>query len=145
MAIPTYEHIIEAVQTAVRKHGGVKMVAADMDMAPSSLGNLLNPYADRSSVKLGLEQALWIMQRTGDHSALVLMAKELGYGVVPINARPDKDLAGEQLDDVQALAQVQAAIARGAPRDEIAVLVWRLFCDVAQTQNAAEAALRDLE
>ena len=58
MTIPTLEHVIEAVQTAVKKYpGGVRAMAAEMDMAPSSLGNVLNPYADRTSVKLGLEQA----------------------------------------------------------------------------------------
>ena len=66
MTIPTLEHVIEAVQTAVKKYpGGVRAMAAEMDMAPSSLGNVLNPYADRTSVKLGLEQAAFIMHQTG--------------------------------------------------------------------------------
>ena len=55
MSIPTYEHIIEAVQKAARLYpGGIRGMASEMDMAPSSLGNILNPYADRSVVKLGL-------------------------------------------------------------------------------------------
>ena len=85
MAIPTLEHVIESVQTAVRQHpGGVRSMAALMDMAPSSLGNLLNPYADRSSVKLGLEQAAFIMKATGDATPLRLIADELGYSFPPV-------------------------------------------------------------
>ena len=77
MSIPTYEHIIEAVQKAARLYpGGIRGMASEMDMAPSSLGNILNPYADRSVVKLGLEQALFIMKTSEDISALRIMASE---------------------------------------------------------------------
>ena len=91
MTIPTLEHVIEAVQTAVKKYpGGVRAMAAEMDMAPSSLGNVLNPYADRTSVKLGLEQAAFIMHQTGDVSALQLLAADLGFSLLPMCAEPDR-------------------------------------------------------
>lgn len=137
MNIPTYEHIIEAIQTAVKKHpGGVRAMAAEMDMAPSSLGNVLNPYADRTTVKLGLEQAAFIMRRTGDVSALQLLAAEFGYTLLPMHAEPDKDVDGEQLDDVQKLARFQDAIRRGAPRKERVLILGDLLDDVMQTEMA---------
>ena len=106
MTIPTLEHVIEAVQTAVKKYpGGVRAMAAEMDMAPSSLGNVLNPYADRTSVKLGLEQAAFIMHQTGDVSALQLLAADLGFSLLPMCAEPDKGVEGEQLDEMWSVLQ----------------------------------------
>ncbi len=90
MSIPTYEHIIEAVQKAARLYpGGIRGMASEMDMAPSSLGNILNPYADRSVVKLGLEQALFIMKTSEDISALRIMASEFGCSLSSATDEPD--------------------------------------------------------
>ena len=137
MNIPTYEHVIEAVQTAVKKYpGGVHAMAAEMDMAPSSLGNVLNPYADRASVKLGLEQAAFIMRRTGDVSALQLLAAELGYTLLPMHAEPDKAVKGEQLDDVQRLAEFQRALNSDAPDKDRVKTFFALVCDLVETETA---------
>lgn len=141
MNIPILEHVIEAVQTAVRQYPcGVKAMAAKMDMAPSSLGNALNPYADRSSVKLGLEQAAYIMKETGDATALCLLASELGYALIPLNAQPDKDIKGEQLDNLQALASWQKAIADNASREEQERCFGRLMLDIMETATAVKAS-----
>ena len=137
MNIPTLEHIIEAVQTAVKKYpGGVRAMAAEMDMAPSSLGNVLNPYADRTTVKLGLEQAAFIMRKTGDVSALQLLAAEFGYTLLPMHTEPDKDVQGEQLDDVERLTDLQRAIRRNAPQRERAKLLGALIIDLMETETA---------
>lgn len=143
MSIPTLEHIIEAVQTAVKKYpGGVRAMAAEMDMAPSSLGNVLNPYADRTSVKLGLEQAAFIMHTTGDYSALQLLAAEFGFSLLPMSASPNHDVQGEQLDDVQKLARYQDAIERKASRKERALILGEVFIDLMETESAVRQAER---
>lgn len=137
MPIPTQEYIIEAVREAARNYpGGVKAMAAEMDMAASSLGNLLNPYADRQTVKLGLEQALYIMSVTGDITALHLMASKLGYHLIPTQAEPDHDSAGEMLDDVQALARYQEAVRRKVPRKERVMALAEALQDLLQTETA---------
>lgn len=137
MPIPTQEHIIEAVREAARKYpGGVKAMAAEMDMAASSLGNLLNPYADRQMVKLGLEQALYIMSVSKDPTALHLIAAKLGYRLIPAHAEPDHDARGEMLDDVQALARYQEAVRRNAPRKERVMALAEALQDLLQTETA---------
>lgn len=117
MPVPTQEHIIEAVQHAAQQYGkgepvsGVRKMAAEMDMSPSSLGNALNPYADRSSAKLGLEQALFIMERTGDTSALELMASHFGFTLQRLHPEPDHDdVRDEMLDDEEKLSLLQRVI-----------------------------------
>lgn len=136
MTIPTYEHIIESIREGVRKTIGVKAMAAEMDMAPSSLGNVLNPYADRATVKLGLEQTLFIMKKTEDVSALRLMAAEFGYSLLPMGAPPDHDVAGEQLDDVQKLARYQESIRRREPRSVRLQKLGDFIDDVMETETA---------
>ena len=139
MSIPTYEHIIEAVQKAARLYpGGIRGMASEMDMAPSSLGNILNPYADRTSVKLGLEQAAFIMHQTGDVSALQLLAADLGFSLLPMCAEPDKGVEGEQLDDVERLADLQRAIRRNAPQKVRAKLLGALIIDLMETETAVQ-------
>lgn len=139
MKIPTHEHIIEAVRAAARRYpGGVAALAAVMDMAPSSLGNVLNPYADRTAVKLGLEQVAFIMRKTGDVSALQLLAAEFGYTLLPMHAEPDKDVQGEQLDDVERLTDLQRAIRRNAPQRERAKLLGALIIDLMETETAVQ-------
>ena len=113
-------------------------MAARMDMAPSSLGNLLNPYADRSTVKLGLEQALYIMALSGNATGLHLLAAELGYRLIPAHAEPDHDAAGEMLDDVQALANYQSAVRNRAPRSTRLVALAEALDDIMQTEIAVQ-------
>ena len=109
----TFPAVVEAVQKAAHTYGMAKL-AAKMDMKPSSLYNALNPWGDRGTAKLGLEQALFIMRETGDPSAFILMAAELGFRVVPVVAVPDHpDTRDEMLDDHSMLAKFHAAIRNG--------------------------------
>ena len=102
--------LIEAVQRAAQSVG-IPHLAAEMDMRPSSLYSQLNPYADRSVSKLGLEAALFIMTATGDVTALSMMASSMGYTLNPA-ARPDslKDIPEECCEDFQALAAFQRIV-----------------------------------
>lgn len=137
-SIKTYPDIIEALHNAVNRAGGVAVVAPRMDMAPRALGNLINAYADRSVVKMGLEQAMAIMAIAGDVTPLHMIARELGYALLPLDAVPDKDARGEQLQDVQALARYQQAIAARAPRKELTEALGSLIIDLLQTSKAVE-------
>ena len=54
------------------------------------------------------------MRETGDPSAFILMAAELGFRVVPVVAVPDHpDTRDEMLDDHSMLAKFHAAIRNG--------------------------------
>ncbi len=98
--------LIEAVQKAAQSIG-IQQLAAEMDMRPSSLYNALNPYADRSMVKLGLETAAYIIRRTGDVSPLEMIARDLGYTLRKVDeTAPDKaTIEQECCDDFEALAE----------------------------------------
>lgn len=88
MAITTYPHIIEELRRTAnpdpKNRGPFCELAGEMDLRESSLGNLLNPYADRTIVKLGLEQAMHIMCRQRNYAALQLMAAEFGFALIPL-------------------------------------------------------------
>lgn len=110
----TFPAVVKAIQEAAQAYGVAEM-AGQMDMKPSSLYNALNPWGDRGTAKLGLEQALFIMRETGNTSAFVLMAAELGFRVVPVIAVPDhQDTREEMLDDNNMLTDFHAAIRNGA-------------------------------
>ena len=99
--------LIEAVQRAAQS-AGIPQLAAQMDMRPSSLYNQLNPYADRSAIKLGIEVAFYIMRQTHDVTALRIMAEDCGYTLTPIASMPDKEsLPEEMCQDFHALADFQ--------------------------------------
>lgn len=137
MSIPTQERIIETIREGVRKTIGVKAMAAEMDMAPSSLGNVLNPYADRTTVKLGLEQAMFLIQRTQNYAALSLIASAFGYTLLPISSTPDKaNKEEEMLDDLQRTAAYQAAIRENAPREVRIQRLAEVFDDLMQTETS---------
>lgn len=109
----TFPAVVEAIQKAAHKYGVAEM-AGQMDMKPSSLYNALNPWGDRGTAKLGLEQALFIMRETGDHGAFLLMAAELGFRAIPLVAIPDHpDTREEMLDDNNMLTNFHAAIRNG--------------------------------
>ena len=82
--------LIEALQKAAQEYG-VSRLAAEMDKRPSTLYNALNPWGDRSTIKLGLEDALFIMVQTGDMTALQIMAREMGCVLVEMKAEPNRD------------------------------------------------------
>ena len=66
------------------------------------------------------------MHQTGDVSALQLLAADLGFSLLPMCAEPDKGVEGEQLDDVERLADLQRAIRRNAPQKVRAKLLGAL-------------------
>ena len=123
--------LIEALQKAAQAYG-VSRLAAEMDKRPSTLYNALNPWGDRSTIKLGLEDALYIMVQTGDKTALQIMAREMGCVCVDINAEPDQaTLEGEIVDDFQAVSALATAMRSGA--------------SVREVEAAAGAAHREIE
>lgn len=79
--------VIEAIQRAAQERG-VKLIAAELNKAPSTIYAELNPWGDRAVAKLGLEDGLEIMRLTGDVTALELAAREQGYRLVPIDGDP---------------------------------------------------------
>jgi hypothetical protein len=113
--------VIAALQSAAQKKG-IKDVAAEMDMAPSSLYSCLNPYGDRSSSKCGLELAIALMKYTGDKSALAIMAGELGCSVIE-RKEPDKPTVAEE--SVQDFAAV-SALAQAMQEKRSAAVIHRL-------------------
>lgn len=138
MAIDTYPHIIEKLRGTAnpRDKAGFSDLAESMDIAVSSLGNLLNPYADRNVVKVGLEQAIHIMKRKGDFSAFHLMAAELGFTAIPLYSKPDKPTAQEEmLDDVQDAAGYQAKYMQGASQEERTLQLARTIDNMIQTET----------
>lgn len=139
MPIETYPHIIEALRSVARPRdkAGFRELAESMDMVSSSLGNLLNPYADRSVVKVGLEQAIHIMKERGDFSPLALIANECGFALIPMYSKPDKDTVLEELlDDTQEHAKLQAAVLENVPQHDRVLQISRIFNDIMQTETA---------
>ena len=53
-----------------------------------------------------------------------------------MHAEPDKDVQGEQLDDVERLTDLQRAIRRNAPQRERAKLLGALIIDLMETKTA---------
>ena len=124
--------VIAALQEAAQRKG-MKDVAAEMDMAPSSLYACLNPYGDRSSSKCGLELAIAIMQYTGDKSALAIMAGELGCSIVD-RREPDKPTTAEEgLQDVSAVSRFEQAVQEHASLAEVNRLAMEAYSEIGQT------------
>lgn len=97
--------IIEHVQAAAQRYG-IKVLAGELNKAPSTVYSELNPWGDRSKAKLGLEDAIEIMRITEDFSALELMAADLGFRLVVKEARPDKASVAEELcQDTQRMGE----------------------------------------
>lgn len=116
--------VIAALQSAAQRKG-IKVVAAEMDMSPSSLYAALNPYGDRSVNKMGLELAIALMKFTGDKSALAIMAGELGCSIVERN-EPDKEtVADESIQDFVAVSRLAEAMQRKCS----AAIIHRLTMD----------------
>ncbi len=124
--------VIAALQSAAQKKG-IKEVAAEMDMAPSSLYNALNPYGDRSSSKCGLELAIAIMRYTGDKSALAIMAGELGCSVIE-RREPDKPtVAEESVQDFVAVSALAQAMQEKRSAGTIHQLAMSAHSEIEQT------------
>lgn len=126
--------VIAALQAAAQKRG-MKDVAAEMDLAPSSLYAALNPYGDRSISKCGLELAMAIMEYTGDRTALSVMAGELGCSLVE-RREPDKgSVAEESLEDFSAVTRLAEAMQGKASPAEIHRLAMEAHSEIEQTVN----------
>ena len=124
--------VIAALQSAAQKVG-MKQVAAEMDMAPSSLYSCLNPYGDRASSKCGLELAIALMKYTGDKSALAIMAGELGCNIVE-HREPDKHTTAEEgLEDVSAISRFEQAVQEHASLAEVQRLAMEAYSEIGQT------------
>ncbi len=124
--------VIEAIQRAAQKRG-IKEIAAEMDLAPSSLYSMLNPWGDRASSKLGLEAAIWLMRYTGDKSALALIAGELGCSVIE-RREPDKPtVAEESVQDFAAVSALSQAMQSGRGAAEIHRLAMEAHSEIEQT------------
>ena len=117
-------NVIAALQAAAQRKG-IKDVAAEMDMSPSSLYTACNPYGDRSVSKMGIELAIAIMRYTGDKSALAIMAGELGCSVIE-RREPDKPTVAEE--SVQDFAAV-SALAQAMQEHRSAGVIHRLAMD----------------
>lgn len=139
MPVETYPHIIEALRGVAnpKDKAGFRELAESMDMASSSLGNLLNPYADRGTVKVGLEQALHIMKKKGDFSPLHLIADECGFTLIPTYSKPDKHSVHEELlDDVQEQAKLQKKCLSSVPQPERVLQLAKTISDMMQSETA---------
>lgn len=146
MPIATYPHIIEALRATAKPNpkdrAAFRELASTMELAESSLGNLLNPYADRDVVKVGLEQAMHIMKHRKDYSALRLIAAECGFTMIPLYSPPDKPTPqDEMLDDYQDFAAYQQAWRDGEPQPDRVMKLARVFDNMVQT----EASIREAQ
>lgn len=103
----------EAIQRAAHNYG-VKALAPEIDKAPSTLYDELS-LSPGSKAKLGFEDAARIMQHTGDHTALSILAYALGYSLAPLGAvTPDRaTVEAECLDDYPSLQAAHALIQSG--------------------------------
>ena len=116
--------VIAALQAAAQKKG-MKDVASEMDMSPSSLYAACNPYGDRSISKMGIELAIALMKYTGDKTALSIMAGELGCSVIE-RRDPDKQtVAEESVEDFAAVS----ALAKAMQEHRNAAVIHRLAMD----------------
>ena len=124
--------VIQALQSAAQKVG-MKVLAAEMDMAPSSLYACLNPYGDRSVSKCGLELAIAIMRYTGDKSALAIIADELGCSIIERRAPDKKTVADESLQDYAAVCALSQAIQQKKSLAEVNKLEMAAHSELTQT------------
>ena len=129
--------VIEKVQQAAQAYG-IKLVAAALNKAPSTVYSELNPWGDRTKSKLGFEDALEIMRLTGDYSALVKACADAGLVVVLAMPTPDKDsIEKEKADDVKSLGLFHEAIANGADGSVIHTFAGRTCDEIMQTAQFA--------
>lgn len=81
-----------------------KQLAAELDKAPSTLYQQLNPYDTNG--RLGLEEAHDIMLMVGDMSLVRAMAVDFGCRVELMDAEPDgADMTQDKLQAFQAVGR----------------------------------------
>ncbi len=93
----SHQEIMEVLQDTAHKYGAKKM-AAEIGKAPSTLYAEINPYQYKASDddrvprhKLGLEDAMAIMDISGDYAALHRMCAAHGFEARLVGADPVMD------------------------------------------------------
>ena len=124
--------VIAALQEAAQRKG-MKDVAAEMDMAPSSLYAACNPYGDRSISKMGIELAIAIMRYTGDKKALAIMADALGCSILERGKPDKKTVAEESLQDFAAVNELAIAMQKGQRGGVIHQLAMKAHSEIDQS------------
>lgn len=129
--------IVEALQKAAHA-SGMKVIAAELNKAPSTLYAELNPYPDTSKAKLGLFDALEVMRITGDYTALDLILAELGFRRCALCAGHDKPTVAEELaDDTQKLGGWAAVCMNPTVTEaDIRLAAAALHRDIEETEQA---------
>lgn len=127
--------LFELLQEAAQgyQHGGLRGMAEELGKGYSTLANELNPN-NIERHKLGLQDAIRIMELTGDLRPLERISSRLGQVMVNIPADlPDqtdalKSLAEMAKESGEAITALSAALADGeltrAERKEIATEAW---------------------
>jgi hypothetical protein len=121
---------VSAVHDAVMGQQSVSMkqLAAELNKAPSTLYNELNPYPhDGSTAKLGLEDAIRIMDLIGDYTPLNFITHHCGYTLRQSSHDPDgNNFEHECLQGYQAVAQFIQAAQQGEDTSQL-----RIRCNTA--------------
>ena len=83
--------VIDAAHKTVHntQHGGSTAIAARMGMSSNVLNSKVNPNCDTHHLRL--DEALTIMEFTGDHSIIQAMASRLGGVYCEVNGEATKD------------------------------------------------------
>lgn len=130
-------HFVEAVQQAVQNSGySNRYLAAELDKRPSSLYNELNPFAwDGCTAKLGLEDAIRIMEIIEDHTPLELISSHFNCSLRDRSRnhqQNDKNFDAECLESYQALS----SFIKAAQEDASSYELVRLYNEVlAETED----------
>lgn len=113
------------VQTeAQASNTSMKMLAAELDKAPSTLYQQLNPYDFNG--RLGVEDAHDIMKMVGSISLVEAMAADFNCRVECMDAKPDgEDMRHEQLQAYEAVGLFIQAVDKGFSSKELYPLLER--------------------
>jgi hypothetical protein len=117
------KHFVAALQIAVqRSTWSIEALAAKLDKRPSTLYAELNPWGDTTH-KLGLEDAIRIMDIMDDHTPLLTINSHFNLTAKQNNRKPDgKDLDEEFLQGFQATVKFIEAAKSGASTAELTEL-----------------------
>ncbi len=113
---------VEAVQQAVFQSSfPVEDLARRLKKSPSTLYSELNPFPNENSThKLGLEDAMLLMEIVGDSTPLVYINDHFNRDSRPRETTPDKpDLHSEILDNHPAIVDYEQAMLRGESIEEV--------------------------
>jgi hypothetical protein len=126
------KHFVAALQIAVqRSTWSIEALAAKLDKRPSTLYAELNPWGDTTH-KLGLEDAIRIMDIMDDHTPLLTINSHFNLTAKQNNRQPDgKNMEEECLQGFQAVAAFIQAVRDEADTAEIV----RLCCAACDELN----------